>query len=69
VDARSPAGHRRGHIPRLGRCRLASGSIQAYAVVIPWGRIGAALGGAVLVGVVAGLRPAGRNVLIALRGD
>ncbi|MDX2653487.1 MULTISPECIES: ABC transporter permease [Streptomyces] len=53
--------------------RLASGSIQGYETVIPWGRIAAALAGAALVGVVAGLWPARRaarlNVLTALKAD
>lgn len=53
--------------------RLASGSIQGYEMVIPWGRIAVALAGAALVGLVAGLWPARRaarlNVLTALKAD
>ncbi|MFJ4200463.1 ABC transporter permease [Streptomyces sviceus] len=53
--------------------RMASGSIQGYEMVIPWGRIAVALAGAALVGVVAGLWPARRaarlNVLTALKAD
>ncbi|CAM5228455.1 ABC transporter permease OS=Streptomyces alboniger OX=132473 GN=CP975_14205 PE=3 SV=1 [Streptomyces alboniger] len=53
--------------------RIASDSIQGYEMVIPWGRIAAALAGAALVGVVAGLWPARRaarlNVLTALKAD
>ncbi|MER6413533.1 ABC transporter permease [Streptomyces humidus] len=53
--------------------RMVSDSIQGYEMVVPWGRIAAALAGAALVGVVAGLWPARRaarlNVLTALKAD
>ncbi|WP_413797631.1 ABC transporter permease [Streptomyces iranensis] len=53
--------------------KLASGGIQGYEMVIPWGRIAVALAGAALVGVVAGLWPARRaarlNILTALKAD